>query len=363
MKKILIALFVVLVPTLAFAAEISSGQTISLEKSQKNPIIFSTTANIKSDVEGDLTVFAQNINIDNPVSGSAYVFGQSANVNSTIGNRLVVACADAVINSQIKGDLIVVGSNITLGKSAKIDGDVIAYGNIVNISGQIDGKLSTGGSKVVLDGALVKGSATIQSDQISLSDNSQLSGSLKYKSSREMSLPDSRVLGGIEFEKTKQQKSNQAYSLIGSMVMLIIAGLILMWFVKDKLDDLVVHSTRNLGKVWLSGFLASLIAPLIMMFLIVSYVGIYAFVILLLLYILAWVIGYVYGAILLGHTLVRLISQSKTKKVEWASVVFGPMMIVLISLIPVIGGLIKFVLSVAGVGMFIEQLKTLKANK
>lgn len=363
MKKIFLAFLVVLMPTLVFAADITSGDTVSIEKAQKNPIVFSTTANINSNIEGDLTVFAQNINLNNPVAGSVYIFGQTVNVNAPVGNRLIIGAADAVVKSEIKGDLIIAGGNVTIDNSAKIDGDVFAYGNNVNIKGLIEGNLSTGGSKVVFDSAVIKGNVAVQSSQISLSDNSQISGALKYKSTQEMSLPGAAVKGGISFEQTRPKTSALAYSIVGSMVMLIIAGLLMMWLTGSRLDNLVETSAKKFGSIWVTGLLVAIIAPLVMMLLIISYVGIYSFVILLAFYVLAWLVGYVYGAVLLGKTLVRLISKSKTIKDEWAGVVFGPIVLILLGLIPVIGGLIKFILSVAGVGMFVEQLKGLRAGK
>jgi len=364
MKKFLLGLLLVLFPVFAYAAEISSGETISIENKQKNPIIFSTKANVKSDVDGDLTAFAQNIDLENKVGSSAYLFGQSVNVNGPIGNRLIILSADAQIKSEVKGDLIILAGNITVENSAKIDGDVFAYGDNIDIRGQISGNLKTGGSKVVLDGAVIGKDVTIQSEQILLSDNSQVSGKLTYLSQKEMSLDSKLVKGGVDYKQiAKPQTTKTIYGVIGSIVMLIVLALMFMWLTRERLDNSLQDLSKKFTSTWLLGLVAAIVAPVLMMALIISYVGIYVFVAILLLYILAWLIGYAYSAIIVGHFLVKILTKNKSAKVDWSVIVFGSIAIVLVGLIPIVGGIARFFFQIAGFGMFVNQLKQLKSAK
>jgi len=357
MKKIFFLAVLVLLPIYAYAAEINSGEKINIESKQKNPIIFSNTAEVKSMIEGDLTVFSQKIKVDESIENSAYLFAGQVEVSKLIGNRLVIASAESKINSEVKGDLIAVGSKVLIDSSAKIHGDVIAYASEVVVKGQVNGNLRVGGSKIVLDGALINSNAIIQSEQIVISDTAQINQDLKYYSSREMSLPGDRVKGEITFTQLKSSKSQVASSLIGSMVTLMILGLVLLWLFKEKMTGLITNSTKEFGSVLLAGFLTMLIAPLIMMALLISYVGLYVFILVLILYIAAWLIGYAMGAIFLGYLIVRLISRDKNVSLEWSAIVFGSIAFILIGLIPFFGGIMKFVLTLFGAGIFIRELK------
>jgi cytoskeletal protein CcmA (bactofilin family) len=362
MKKILLFLIVLLLPAFALAAELNTGDAVSIEKKQKNPIVLSTSAKIKSAIDGDLTVFAKDIEVSNNVQSSSYLFGENVTVSGVTDNRLVIGSAKAIITSEIKGDLIVLSGDVTLDNTAKVDGDVFVYGGNISIKGQIDGDLRAGGSKVQIEDATIGGDVTIQSEQIQLSDNSQISGKLTYLSQNEMSIKSDLVKGGISYKKIEKTNFQSTYSVIGSIVMLIVLALVLMWFARNRLDDSLEKLHKSFGSTWLAGLLVAVFAPLAMMILIVSYVGIYVFIAVLLLYLFAWLIAYAYSAIILGHYAVKLLTRNKTVKTDWAVVVFGSVLLVVIGLIPFVGGLIKFILIITGFGVFANQIKSIKSK-
>ena len=131
---------------------------------------------------------------------------------------------------------------------------------------------------------------------------------------------------------------------------------------RSNIESAVSAASQKFGTVWLTGFLVTIIAPLAMMVLIVSYIGIYSFIVLAVLYALAFILGYVYGAIFIGHVVVNLLTKAKSQRIEWSAIIIGPIILILIGLIPVIGGLAKYVLTILGFGMFIMQLKVFKTQ-
>lgn len=362
MKKIFLFLIVALLPTFALAAELNTGDVISIEQKQKNPIIASSSASIKSGVDGDLTVLAKDIDVVGDVQSSSYLFGENVTVSGITNNRLVIGSAKAIIKSEVKGDLIVLSGDLVLENNSRVYGDVFAYGGNVSIKGQVDGDVRTGGTKVQIEDATIGGDVTIQSEQIQLSDNSQISGKLTYLSKNEMSIKSDLVKGGIFYKKIETSDYSSAYNVIGSIVMLIVLALVLVWLTKGRLDNALSNLNKNFGSTWLIGLLVAVFAPLGMMILIITYAGIYVFAAVLLLYLLAWLVAYAYSAIILGHYTVKLLTRNKEVKTDWAVVVFGSILLVVIGLIPVVGALVKFILIIAGFGMFVDQVKKIKSS-
>jgi cytoskeletal protein CcmA (bactofilin family) len=275
---------------------------------------------------------------------------------------LVIAAAKAVIKSEVKGDLFILGGEVTIDNSAKIDGDVFIYSGNVLIKGQISGDLKAGGSKVQIDQSIIKGDATIQSEQISLSDNSQISGKLTYYSKSEMSLKSDLVQGGIAYKAIKASSEKTIYNLISSIVMLVAFALIIMWIGRERVDTAIANLNKQFGQTWLTGFLVAILTPLLILALMVTYAGIYAAAFVLVLYVLAWLIAYAYSAIILGSFVVKVLAKSEIVKTDWAVIVFGSVLLVLIGMLPLIGGIIAFLLIIAGLGMFFNQLKGVRAK-
>ena len=370
MKKIFVLIILLMSIALilpiqkTFAADLSSGDTVSVEKVQKNPIILSNTAKIKSDSNGDLTVMSGDAQVDGSVEDSAYVFSGKANVKSPeIGNRLIVMSGEADVNSHIKGDLIIFGGNVTLESSNVVDGDVFVFGGNLFIKGQIGGSLNCGGGKVVLDGAIIQGNLNIHSDQISISDNSRVNGQAQYFAKSQNTFPAQVFKTDPKFNETKSSGFSSSSTIIGAVLMLMILSLLIVWVQKTKAEQEVILAYDKFGSKLLTGFLISFIVPLAILVLMISYIGIFVALAIGFLYITAWFFAYAYSAIFAGAVVVKWLTKSKILKVDWSSAVFGSIVIVLISYIPIVGVLVGFVLSLVGMGIVYSNLMKLSGFK
>lgn len=364
MKKILalgvIVVSMMLTASHVQAADLSSGDMVTIEKTQRNPLIFSNNAKIKSDVKGDLTIGAGEIEVDNSVENSAYLFGGTVNLKSPeIGNRLVIMGGDIKISSHIKGDLIVFGGNVSLESPTVVDGDIFAYGGNLYLRGQAASSVKTGGGKIVMEGFLVQKDMTIYSDQIIANDSSSVKGALKYYAKKPINLP-STLSSNPDYNQLKSSGKSSSTSIAGAILMLMLLGFFLVWIQKNTLEKLVVHTSKKFGNVLLAGFLLSIAVPIAIILLLITYVGIMAALALAFLFITAWIFGYVYGMTLLGSVIIRMFKRSKELEVGVIAVIIGSIVISLLSYVPIAGGLIVYIIALTGLGMAYEEIKGLK---
>jgi len=364
MRKLLVLLVIIIFPSFAFAADISTGELITVEKEQRNPIIFASDVKVKSGISGDLTSFSSTVNIDSKVDGSAYIFAGRANISSPeIANRLVVFGGQVDVSGNIKGDLIVFGGTVSIDSSAIIGGDIFAYGGNVYINGRTFGNLRAGGGKVMLEGAVIEKSAQIKSDQILISESSSINGKLSYWSAKKANFPEGVIKGAVEFNKVKSETFSSSYAVISSLVMAAFLALAVLFLFGKKLEGIVTSAYEKFGATLLAGFLIAIVLPLALMILLISYVGITFALAILFVYIAAWFFAYAYGALLTGSAMIRWLSKSKTMKVDWSAAIIGVLALVLIGYIPIVGGIVSFLVMLTGMGMVYSQLKELRSSK
>lgn len=113
LKKIIIilALFVLAIPTAAFASEsdgiIKDGETVN----------------------GDLTLYTSTTIEDGAtVNGDVAVFGGTLDLFGTINGDLIVFAGDAVVEGSVYGNIVVIGGDLKLDSAATIDGSCALLG-------------------------------------------------------------------------------------------------------------------------------------------------------------------------------------------------------------------------------------------
>ncbi len=341
----------------AKAAEVSSGDMITIEKQQKNPLIFSNFAKIKSDTKGDLTIFAGEIEVNNSVENSAYLFGAKASVKSPeIGNRLVIGAGDVTIASHIKGDLIMFGGNVSLESPSIIDGDVYVYGGNLYLRGQVAGNVKAGAGKIILEGFIAEKDVELISDQISSDDNSKIKGKLSYFADKELQFPESLV-SNPSFNKIQKDVLNSNSSIIGGLMMLMLFGALVAWVQRKTITNLITQAQEKFSATLLTGLVATVVTPIIILILALTYVGIFSAFALGLLYILAWIFAYAYASIFAGSVLIKWITKSKQLRVDYLAAIVGAMIIGLLNFVPFVGPIVIFVICLVGLGIAYSSLK------
>lgn len=356
-------------------------------------VVFGATITINGTVEEDLLAAGQSIIINGVVEDDARIGGSTITLSSgaTIGDDLVAGAysLETKPDSSIEGDVAFGGFQAQL--AGDIAGNVIIAGNSVALNGSIGGDVE---AEVGEAGAgppfspfmfmpdapqlpTVPGGLTVSPD-------ASIGGTLRYTGPAEADVPsgiadDYTPIVSPEAEVAQapsvgQRILNWVLYLVRSVISLLIVGLLIIWLlpkcVKRYADVLAAKPLPSLGWGIVALFaipLAILIiggftAGLAVIFGVITIGSLSLTIIMLGLFlifsiILATYLVAVWGAkIVVSIWLGRLIAQQSSTNLDqnrfW-SFLIGLVIIVLLSSIPILGGLLSFVIFLLGLGALV----------
>ena len=230
---------------------------------------------------------------------------------TTVGNAIAVG-GDVTVAGKVMGDAVAVGGNLTLKSTAKIDGDIVAIG----------------GKVVKEDGASVGG--------------------------KETELLSPALAGLIQF--TTQPSVSGAFQLvIPAIIWISVLALLLL---------VAAFFTKNVGWAsyametapWRSilwGLVALALVVPIAFALVITIIGIPLILAEIIVYTAAGVLGLAVASQLVGKKLFTLIRKSG-RPMLW-EVIIGYVVIWLVSLVPVVGGLVRWLLIFVAFGAVVRS--------
>jgi len=245
-------------------------------------------------IDDDLFIFNETVEINGTVNGDVFTSGSVVKVNGTINGSLVTGSQVVHINGEVTGSVYAVSMTITVGSEAKIGRNFYFGGFNLNaepgsyvskdllvgayqalLSGQIGRDVHAGVGALEINGSIgnnvyaeIAGTSegeppylifnqptvdTVIPSGLRVSENAEIGGSLKYKSSENQA---GTILisppGGIEFEydpsldlQTPEEATHVGpAALVGAwfvkrirmFIALMILGGLMVWQVPDLLD-------------------------------------------------------------------------------------------------------------------------------
>lgn len=381
-KKILIALLIItLIVTAAFNAvhateEVNTTVANVVENTVSNDVETKTTTDVEDEV-GDLFAADQKVTVEQHVIGNAFVMGQDVTISDSI----------------IEGDLFVMGMNVIV-DDTEINGSVFALGQNVNFTGEtsaaqvyalgqnlvfgpstlIERDLSGAGETIKLGGTIGH-NAFIECDNLEI--DGKVLGDLNYSSNKEADIADGHVMGNVDFElveestapeKTIGDKVKDAFkNFAGMFITLLLIGLVFVFLDKKFLRTVYASSNGGaIGKSLLFSLLGFAVIPLVSLILIVIGIGaktglalIYAFLLALLISLPACV------ALITGMACRKKYSEENkaNRKAVYGKFVLISLAFALLSVIPILGGLLKACAIFLGFGAIIRNVFFKESNE
>lgn len=318
-----LVLAVLLVPAVA-AQDRQTGGVIVVEEDEVVDGITATggTVVVQGTVDGDLTAVGGDVRIDGEVTGDATVVSGSFLLNGDVG-----------------GDLSVFGGSVQVAEDASVDGLFESAAADVTVAGTVGGDVR------------------VQGDQLTIGPTAEIGGNL-MQAVRSLSLSDEASVAG-EIQSVEQIEFTQvvpmqfdvpgwAFPLYGFLINLVL-GIILLLLLPDFSFGVVDRIHNNPLFSLLIGGLTVIVAPILLGLLAITIIGIPLALLGLLIFIIALWAGTVYGGFALGAALLAPFDVTN----RWAILVFGLFVILLLSLLPFIGGFIYFLITLLGFGALV----------
>lgn len=325
---------------------------------------------VLGEVKGDVYAVGGMIDVKGNVGGDVIAAGGQINISGNVGQDIRVAGGQLTLNSEVGKNVTIAGGEIRLMDGTVVGGDLLTAGGMVQVDGVVDGDIRAATGNLVL-GNKVGGKVLAAVGEMRLNGQADVVGGVDYWSDNEVATSEGSVVGGEimkhevkgmswmdngESMNTDKIKETAGQVLNGvkavfsgiNLVISLILGLVIVTAF-DKFADKSVGLIKE--KTWMGfgvGVLAMVVTPVLILVLMVSIIGIpvamaLIFAFACLLYVAKIWVMYWLG----GEVLMRL------NKKTGPAVMFliGMMGYYLIGLLPLVGGLLKLVAVVLGLGV------------
>ena len=278
--------------------------------------------------DGNLYLFAGQVTVDGNVDGDLVAFGGAIEINGAITGDLLVAGGRVLVVGTVDGDLRAAGGQVELDGSATGDA-LVSGGQVRLISGSsVGGDVIVSGGQVTVDGD-VAGSVVGAAGQYS---SSGTIGGENNVSVRENEPTESTAIGGIR-----------------QFLMIVVIGGLMLLFVPRVLN--AADTTLRTSPV--GSFLGGIVACL-------GYIGFVIVAVLVTLILAVGLVSYLFwlavaflADVVVALGLAHIVSRPGPNESRWRELLLlavGALVVVVITTLPIIGGVAKLLIVLFGLG-------------
>lgn len=348
-----------------YATNQNGSVTISQSDATTDLHVVAQTVTVSNNVGGDLLAAGSDITVSGNVQNSSFLVGGSITTTGNVGHHLRVAGNTVTIAGTITGDVYAAGSDVSIQPSAVITGSLYVAASTLTINGTVKGGVWARTADIVINGSV--GSVHAQTSTIEIQSQAIVNGDLTYSAPTSAVIDSAaRITGLTKYTVTTatargwwqdQFSFGRLLVLLGSMLLLWL--ITLLW--PRRTSKAITNFYTNPFKNFLIGLGLLVVGPGLVIASFISLVGmgiaIFAGTVWLTLLVLATVLA----PLALGSWLVgKLTKEGDDKPLDWQAIVVGVLIYEIIGFIPILGGLVKFVLVVIGFGALASQ--TLKRD-
>ena len=348
-------LFVLPLPVFAQTNQSIKQKIVILEKDQiVNRDYFTAGSQVIIDgtINGDAYIAGGQVDINGIVNGDLLVVGGQINIRGTVSQNIRAAGGSIVIEGNAGKNVSVAGGSLTVYKTAKITGNTVIAGGNARIEGNILGNFTAGiGMLSILPDTTIRGNVDYWSNnKATVSSNAKVLGSTVFHQTQFKTNPKNTAI-----TRNRMAIGINIFFTIYGFVFSLILGLLFVWLFPvftQKAADLV----RN--RFWLSaliGFIALIIVPIVGIIFAVTILGIPVALALMFAYMVLIYVAKIFVSLMVGKFVAQ---KAKWNLNSYWAFVIGIFIYYAVGIIPVLGGLAKFVFTLSGIGAILIQKKT-----
>ena len=316
-------------------------------------------------VEGDLFGIGGNVDVVAGVQGDAVLVGGDVRVRDSVAQGLFAAGGNVRLEATVGRNARIAGGNVEIASTANIAGNLSVAGGTVEIRGPVGGNVRAAAGDVLIDGP-VAGDVRIAAGSLELGPNARIGGKLVHHGPEKIRRdPAAQVAGGIERGPARGLKGEERHGVgpriggwLWSLGLIALAGFIAGVFPAGSRS--MGDGLRNdPGIGLLLGFIALVCVPIAAVVLMVTIIGIPLALAVLLLYFLMLIVGYAAVGVMVGDAALARLRSQDSARVGWrvGAAMAAMLALALLSRIPVVGGLVIFVVLLAGLGAIVLAVR------
>jgi len=308
-------------------------------------------------INGDYFAAGEIVEIYGVVNGDVYAAGGQVNITANVGKNLTVA-----------------SGNVELSDSANIKGSVLALSGNTIVNSTIGKDINSYGGNLYLNSNVGR-NVTTKVGALRITGNTQINGNLDYLAQEESQIDENAVIKGqtqkreqqlMGYDKAEkvQEGLNQIKNMFGVFLKVssIFTALVLGWisfrFFPNYTKNSIHILKRNFAKSLGVGFITMIFSPILVISLFATLIGYQLALMLIFIILFIGIFAKIYAIFYLGSLILKKYKKAKL----YSQFLTGLLVFYLISMIPVIGFIVTFILTMAGTGaLIINELQTFRA--
>ena len=354
-----------IIPVVVFAAELRMGESPSFSSSetiQKDLYLAGGNVTSSGKVNGDLAVGGGNILVNGAVSQDLFAGGGSITIVADIGDDLRVGGGNIIVSGKIGNDLVVGGGQTSI-SGAGVGGDVLWAGGMLRMDAPVGGNMQLAGGEVVIN-SRVRGNVEFKGQKLTLGKNAVIDGNLTYSAQKEATVEAGAVVKGqTNYEPLKAPRppvsgkgiiAFLSLVFLGKFLALLVFALALGLFFRRYAAVLVGNSVAQPLLEMGRGLVILIVLPVMSIMLLVTLIGVPLGILGLIAFASLLLIASPLAAIIVGSVVHKWMFKSAEYQIAWQTILLGVAVYTLLGIIPIIGGIAKFVLILLALGSMMK---------
>ncbi|MDX5151010.1 MAG: polymer-forming cytoskeletal protein [Acidiferrobacterales bacterium] len=317
------------------------------------------TVTIDADVRGDVIAAGGTVVVGNRVQQDVMVAGGTVTVRGQVQDDVRAAGGDVTIDAQVADDTLASGGNVTITSDARVGGDAFLAGGDVTINGTVNGDLKAAGGTVTINGT-VHGNVDVQAEKVVIASDARIDGDLNYRSPEKGRINKEAVIHGkTNYAKGERYRPHPVARFL-SVITFSVAGIVVLLMFPRFTSATTARMGRDFWKNLGLGFALLVATPVAFVLLMISFVGIWVGLPLLAIYLVSLVLAYILAAFFVagtGASMFHFDTGSRGRMI--VALIVALLLLTALRFIPVLGGLVTFLLMLTALGATVFQLHDL----
>ncbi|MFZ2555824.1 MAG: hypothetical protein WAZ27_00635 [Minisyncoccia bacterium] len=352
-------LVLLIVPVFLQAAEFRTGDQPSFRAEETvTDDLYLAGGNVTSagNLTGDLSVAGGNVLVSGPVSADVFASGGTITMLGAIGGDVRALGGNVIIQSDISGDVILGGGQVSL-TGPRIGGDVAIGAGSVRIEVPIAGDVRIAGGDVYIN-APIAGNVLIKAEKVTFGSSALIAGALTYSATAKADIPTGAVAGVTTFEEQPDVRTAAKAGFAAFLSLWVVIrffmlltgalffGLFFLSYSTTLAHDTIAAPLYNIGR----GILFLIVTPVVSIILLTTVIGLPIGVLGFISFLGAMIFAWLFSPIVVGSFAYQRLMKTDKLEVSWKSILLGVCLISMVGLIPILGPIAKFIITLATLG-------------
>jgi hypothetical protein len=342
-----------LIPAPASATEFRKGDRVTIAKDEViHGDIFVAGGRIQVDgtVEGDLVVAGGDVEVTGHVLGDMLSSSGSVRMSGQVDGNIRGYAGNITVKGKVGRNVMTCGGDVNIDRDANIGGSITSFSGRVNLDGHVQRDVLAMGGQVTIGGN-IGGSATIRAGELNIDSSAQIGGPVEFRGDKPPQVSaQAKLASPVKFTKFRRgpDYSSLHYYVwqVIWMAAFILFGLVL-FALMPRFSEETVASAEQYGAAAGLGVLVLFGVPIAACIACITVVGLFIGISTL----FVWFASLFFAQLIVG-TVVGQWLMGRTTEV-WPLIgrmAVGIVIVRLCTTIPHVGGWVKFVVILWGIG-------------